>query len=495
MGSLFVFVVFATLSLVVVDSCPFAKFSTILGEMLLSNILGEFSFSQLGMSSARNLLMLGDQPPTAQPMAKSAATFNMRRNPTNPTAPPTLKPSGTGRPLASPTLRPTTTPQPTAVPSFKPSSLPIATPTKNPTPSPSFSPSSLPTLSPTLPISGYLPGPQCKAGSLQPQSLASMCTLTTSIKSDFSNLIAGYNTAQRAQLFGASIRLSFHDAGEIALQNLTDRLGPDGCLSISSDNFGLIQAQEEVYSIIEPIWQKYCQQISRADFWAYWGKLVAETAATAPISIVYHYGRVDNSECNGGAGRLPSAFMVDVDAVKSTFVTNLGLTLTDAVVLLGGHSLGHVSTNFSGFGFNPVGSNVDSNSWDTTPDKLDNNYYSQMVGIPWALAPAVTAPFHKQDYVRGNGDNIMLNVDMSLAFIIDTNSDGVADAAACGGGRNRCASSSVLTFVNALAANNTLFVESFALSYTKMVNVGYSYSSSSPSTASGKLGSLTTLQC
>ncbi len=101
---------------------------------------------------------------------------------------------------------------------------------------------------------------------------------------------------QRSQLYGAALRLAFHDAGEIDLSS-ADSLGPDGCLSISpaSGNQGLIELAEEPNSIMEPIWQKYCDKISRADYWAYFGKLVTEKAATEAVSVDFYYGRNDNT--------------------------------------------------------------------------------------------------------------------------------------------------------------------------------------------------------
>jgi catalase (peroxidase I) len=133
----------------------------------------------------------------------------------------------------------------------------------------------------------------------------------------------------QSNIFGIAVRLAFHDAGEYN-QNTADFLGPDGCLSESSDHAGLVEATSLVNTVIEPIWQQYCDSISRADFWVLWAKMSAEKAdPTATLKIAYQYGRKDNSECGAGEGRMPSAAK-GLDEISRVFVTQMGLTLDDA---------------------------------------------------------------------------------------------------------------------------------------------------------------------
>jgi hypothetical protein len=273
------------------------------------------------------------------------------------------------------------------------------------------------------------------------------------------------------------------------MTNTADKLGPDGCLSSSPDNKGLIEATSAVASIIEPEWQKFCGRISRADFWAYYGKLVVERAAApeVTVNIPYYYGRKDATTCDSGAGRLPSAATTTFASTLGFFTTNMGLTSTDAVTLLGAHTLGHVSPSNSGFGL-PAANNDQRNSWDGTPDKFDNKYYRDLLNIPWTFDPAVTGTnAHLQDYIDRNGGNqIMLNADMALAFTL---ANGGQLQQVCGGGRNNCArESSTISLINTFVApqtGNNAFVQQFATSYVKMVNAGYSYG-----TVTGKLGAL-----
>lgn len=107
-------------------------------------------------------------------------------------------------------------------------------------------------------------------------------------------------------------------------------MGPDGCMSSSGDNAGLIEANSLVRTVLEPIWQKYCDTISRADFWALFAKLVVEKAdPTHTIRIPFQYGRVDSVACEAGAGRLPNA-QLGRNMLQQVFVTQMGLTMNDA---------------------------------------------------------------------------------------------------------------------------------------------------------------------
>jgi catalase (peroxidase I) len=148
------------------------------------------------------------------------------------------------------------------------------------------------------------------------------------ITTAFSQLLAGKDQVYQSNLFGGAVRLAFHDAGEVDL-TASDTAGPDGCLSTADDNAGLLESTSVVTSIIEPMWQTYCDQISRADFWALIGKLAVEASEpTKAISIPYYYGRTDNSACEAGHGRLPGSEGTVSDMSK-VFVTRMGMSMTD----------------------------------------------------------------------------------------------------------------------------------------------------------------------
>ena len=70
----------------------------------------------------------------------------------------------------------------------------------------------------------------------------------------------------------------------------------DGCISNTRPNLGLVEPTSFVMISLEPLWQKYCDLISRGDFWALIGKLSVEKVdPTGTMNIPYYYGRVDKT--------------------------------------------------------------------------------------------------------------------------------------------------------------------------------------------------------
>jgi len=189
-----------------------------------------------------------------------------------------------------------------------------------------------------------------------------------------------------ANLFGKTLRLTWHDAGEVDLE-AADTLGPDGCLTYSGSNAGLIDSTSVVSLVLEPIWQDVCDKISRADFWMLLGKIVFEHAQYAEknnfttVETAYSYGRKDSTDCSAGIGRLPNPQFPDSE-FNRVFVKQMGLTMADAVTLLGAHTLGHVHLENSGYGsttdpsFDPT-----TNAFDQTPDVFDNSYFKLLIGV------------------------------------------------------------------------------------------------------------------
>mmetsp|Transcript_26684 Transcript_26684/g.36699 ORF Transcript_26684/g.36699 Transcript_26684/m.36699 type:complete len:308 (-) Transcript_26684:1955-2878(-) len=189
---------------------------------------------------------------------------------------------------------------------------------------------------------------------------ASTCTAYKQIRADFIALLPPGGTSAgdftRANIFGKALRLAFHDAGEIDITQ-PDKLGPDGCLSNTAENAGLIPfgtvTSTMVDSLFEPIYQKYCDNLNRADFFVLFAKFAVEySEPTKSIKIPFQYGRRESQSCagpgNSYVGRDPSG-QAGVDEMVETFINNMGLTNVDIVTLLGGHTLGHVHKDFSGY--------------------------------------------------------------------------------------------------------------------------------------------------
>lgn len=158
-----------------------------------------------------------------------------------------------------------------------------------------------------------------------------ICSAHASIHSAMDYLL-DTGTLQRSDLYAQAVRLAFHDAGEIDSRNCSDIFGPDGCLS-SQGSAGLIEKEAFTNVFIEPIWQSICDRISRADFWTLFGTVAVERAARFAISLTFQYGRHDKTECEGGAGRLPSS-QGGLEELERIFVNQMGLTMDDAGKLM-----------------------------------------------------------------------------------------------------------------------------------------------------------------
>jgi len=171
-----------------------------------------------------------------------------------------------------------------------------------------------------------------------PKKDAFDCKVFQSIKEHYyekvNRVIESNDVWALSDIYAQPLRLTFHDAGEVDLTNPDDLMGSDGCLSDDPGNKGLVEAESLVYSLIDPLWQQYCDSISRADFWVLIGKLAVEKAALPDgiINIPYQYGRKDNLECSAGRGRLPDAQQgfEGENGIDQVFVKRMGLTKEDA---------------------------------------------------------------------------------------------------------------------------------------------------------------------
>jgi len=195
-------------------------------------------------------------------------------------------------------------------------------------------PSNEPTAAPTA-----FSQPFCNKTAGNPPLLDSFnCSVFQSIKEQFyesvNRVIESNDLRALSDIYAQPLRLVFHDAVEVDLTNPDDQMGSDGCLSDDPGNKGLLETDSLVFSLLDPLWQQYCDSISRADFWVLIGKLAVEKAALPDgiIKIPYYYGRKDNLECSAGRGRLPDAQhgFESQNGIDQVFVQRMGLTLEDA---------------------------------------------------------------------------------------------------------------------------------------------------------------------
>ena len=223
--------------------------------------------------------------------------------------------------------------------------------------------------------------PMCAKGKTV-VSEANIRSVYRDVKAAFHALIERSPAFAQSNIYGAALRLAFHDAGEIDITK-GDKFGPDGCLSNSGDNAGLIEEGTVPVTVIEPLWQEYCDKISRADFWALLGKLAAERAdPTHTLIIPFQYGRKDAASCDDGVGRLPKP-QPGLSEYDRVFVKQMGLSIADAVALVGAHTVGHVHPEHSGYGTSDDLSyftvNYAENAWDESPEAFDNQYHKSLL--------------------------------------------------------------------------------------------------------------------
>lgn len=390
---------------------------------------------------------------------------SMTKSPTKvSSACPTISPSK----ILLPTTLPSRSNSPKLVPSRIPSNSPSRTLLPTRSPSKSYKPSSAPsrrpsvtptiksTKSPNIGVNGNhaFSFPICRKTNgltvnyLNPNNNANLCSVYADVKSELNAQVNAYanNLFNISDLFGASLRLVFHDAVDVDMTT-SDLMGSDGCIGDSLGSTGLIEPNSPVFTVLEPIYQNYCDQINRADFIVLFGKLVVELAEiTNSINLPFSYGRREARDCSAGIGRSPDA-QRGVDAIRETFIVRMNLTYTDAVVLLGGHTLGHVHPDNSGYNGHPGDPNTNTditiNAWDSTPTVFDNDYYFQVLNVPWANIFNSLNETDKNIWIDTNcgasfgsfniypspstvnvcnngGKLIALNTDMALTFPVNT---------------------------------------------------------------------------
>ena len=434
-----------------------------------------------------------------------------------------------------------------------PSKTPV---TSNPSKTPvTLKPSKRPTTSPTLApsFSSHLPDglakpAHCKItnGVAATASRQSICKSFSNIKLQLQSLIQTNinNGAFLSDLFGKAVRITFHDAVEIDINKPTDKMGPDGCFSSNSDNAGLAEDDSKIVTILEPIWQQFCDQISRADFWVLFAKLVVEMSdPTGKIFVPFQWGRKDATDCSAGFGRTPDAEGGN-QTLYDTFVTQMGLSMNDAATLFGAHTLGHVHVNTSGYGFvgneSAVGfvksgfnrqtmspNDIRVNAFDDTPYKFDNNYYRKTVLVDWAklhplfpsrstwgmynpevrLTPdmALYFPVPIVNYIRSQTCSVNFTFfHPPPSFLIErgaTRNNHTYGCKTCTSVSDSCSyplnptPPSTYELMVKYAFNNSFFLQEFPKAFNRMTTVGYGLPATNVDNAqaTGKLGTLKTI--
>jgi hypothetical protein len=108
------------------------------------------------------------------------------------------------------------------------------------------------------------------------------------------------------------------------------------------------------------------------------------------------------------------------------FGERMHISAFDAVALLGGHSIGHMHPEISGYGIvSGESANMNDNAWDSTPQILDNEYFKQLLAGTWINNMnfrttenydfvAEKATKNIWQWSQGELKRLVLNVDLAL---------------------------------------------------------------------------------
>lgn len=146
---------------------------------------------------------------------------------------------------------------------------------------------------------------------------------------------------KRVHFLGGIVRLVAHDFMDYDRNNVTFPMGPDGCVNVTHfSNKGLndIWCNDCPLTLLHS--EKY-SHISKADFWiASANAVIRQTSVENALDLkkTFRWGRKDAASCPGAADRLPRASSCTF--VETVFLTRMGLSWKDAVVLMGAHTLG-----------------------------------------------------------------------------------------------------------------------------------------------------------
>ncbi|KAL3777799.1 hypothetical protein HJC23_003572 [Cyclotella cryptica] len=220
----------------------------------------------------------------------------------------------------------------------------------------------------------------------------------------------------RSHFLGGIVRLAAHDFMDYDKRDRSNPMGPDGCFDESQPmNKGLPESVWCKSCLLRRLYEERYNFLSRADFWiASANAVIRQTSEKNALNLrdTFRWGRKDRSSCRGSADRLPDS--KSCKDVESTFLTRMGLEWKDAVALLGAHSLGRGSAEFSGH----EGTWVD-NAHDA--QLFDKQYYEELVFNAWRPR---NVGEENQDWTTGNNmknQRMMLNTDICLVFNIDNN--------------------------------------------------------------------------
>ncbi|CAH1775356.1 unnamed protein product [Owenia fusiformis] len=254
------------------------------------------------------------------------------------------------------------------------------------------------------------------------------------------------------------VRLAFHDCVG----------GCDGCIDLGNgENAGLGLYIEE----LDPVYSKYSNKLSRADFWQLAGIAALQESGRGCNNCIHPWvqfvaGRKDCSSSpkyDGPHRMFPNnGGHANIDDVLGFFNSTFGLSRSQpelAVALLGAHSLGRTHRGASGW----------DGPWDLTPDRLDQSYYSDMMRLNWT---EVEISNNKHQWKPPIGNTMMLHADMCLHKVISPINTTTGQSA-CPFAQLCDNQPETSKFVQLFADDLEAWERNFQAAYYKMITTGY----------------------
>jgi hypothetical protein len=254
------------------------------------------------------------------------------------------------------------------------------------------------------------------------QSSSAFTCLSTAtynaLKDDVAHIASNITDfGDRGHFLGGILRLAAHDFMDYDMTDETNPGGPDGCLDLThANNAGLSDIWCDNDNDVNPVAcpfkflydEVYSTVMSRADYWVAGANAAIAFSSLHRLDLPFQWGRVDRDVCAESSDRLPAD--TGCTAVEGVFLNRMGLSWTDAVALLGGHTLGRGDENFSGH----PGTWVETAEESTVFDKA---YYTELVNRPWRPREVAGGAV---DWTWGGRQLsvMMLNADVCLYFDI-----------------------------------------------------------------------------
>lgn len=261
------------------------------------------------------------------------------------------------------------------------------------------------------------------------------------VKGDIRSMIKTSNPVLPADKFngepyygGLLVRLAYRCA---ATFRTTDYKG--GCngarIRVSPEkDWPANRALDKALSLLDPIKAKYGDSLTWADLIVLAGTTALEEAGSQPLKFCG--GRSDAMDGTGSVNLEPKVSGdTDTALLFNEGMKLLGLSRREQVVLIGGgHSLGKMHTDRSGF----------EGAWTPEPTKLSNQFFTTLLSQHWE---EYTTTAGKVEYKATGKDLYMLKSDMLLKTTAE-----------------------LLTIAQEYASDNVLFLNDFANAWTKLVN-------------------------